>query len=409
MPAPSDPSRWVVAPTPAHEGRRLAAVAALGQLGTAPEERFDRITRLAAQLLDAPAVLLNLVDADRQWAKSACGLPRSSVVRGESLCAVVVEDDEALVVPDLAADPRLRDHPAVAAGWRAYVGLPLHDLDGHPVGTLCLLSPEPRELDGRQLELLRSLGTWAEAELNARVLGDRLVQLGDAEQHLRALLDAAPAAVLLVEGDGTVTWGSGTAADLFGDALPGRPLAEVLPSLDLTQSDHDAPDDTPAGAGRLLLEVGRDRDGAEFPAEVSAGVVPGTGVRRVVFVRDLRGDPTGRGGHSAGQRPGRRAAGHPGRVRHQQPQHRVDEGLAAGDEHQHEDEQQPRRAGPQAEPPPQAGADATRDAVVGAHQAVAGEGVADVVHGGPPVSGAAGPRLRPRWGAPVPRRLGSRP
>jgi hypothetical protein len=91
------------------------------------------------------------------------------------------------------------------------------------------------------------------------------------------------------------------------------------------------------------------------------------------------------GGHLAA--PGRRAAPAAGDdavlVRHEQPEDGVDQDLAAGDDQQDQDEQQPR--GPRVEPeaPAQAGAHAGEyAALAGAHQALVGELVTDVVHGG---------------------------
>src|SRR5579862_3698369 len=59
---------------PANEEQRLAALRALNVLDTPPEERFDRITRLAKKLFEIPIALITLVDAERQWFKSCQGL-----------------------------------------------------------------------------------------------------------------------------------------------------------------------------------------------------------------------------------------------------------------------------------------------------------------------------------------------
>ena len=66
--------RWRRAEPPPDEEPRLAALHALGILDTPAEERFDRLTRLAAALFDVPIALVSLVDRDRQWFKSRHGL-----------------------------------------------------------------------------------------------------------------------------------------------------------------------------------------------------------------------------------------------------------------------------------------------------------------------------------------------
>ena len=57
------------------DSARLAAVARTALLDTPPEEGFDRLTRMAARLLGAPVSLITLVADDRQFFKSAMGLP----------------------------------------------------------------------------------------------------------------------------------------------------------------------------------------------------------------------------------------------------------------------------------------------------------------------------------------------
>lgn len=50
------------APLPENEGQRLKALHALDILDTPPEERFDRLTRVARRLFDTPIALMSLVD-----------------------------------------------------------------------------------------------------------------------------------------------------------------------------------------------------------------------------------------------------------------------------------------------------------------------------------------------------------
>jgi hypothetical protein len=52
------------------ERARLEALRELGLLDTPPEERFDRVVRLAKRLFDVPTVAVNLIDDDRLFTKS---------------------------------------------------------------------------------------------------------------------------------------------------------------------------------------------------------------------------------------------------------------------------------------------------------------------------------------------------
>ena len=57
-------------PIPLDEKIRLHALTTLCVLDTLPEERFDRVTRLATRALGVPISLVSLVDRERQWFKS---------------------------------------------------------------------------------------------------------------------------------------------------------------------------------------------------------------------------------------------------------------------------------------------------------------------------------------------------
>ncbi|MCX7078730.1 MAG: GGDEF domain-containing protein, partial [Pseudomonas sp.] len=59
---------------PVNENARVETLRSLNVLDTSPEERFDRLTRLARRVFNVPIALVSLVDADRQWFKSCDGL-----------------------------------------------------------------------------------------------------------------------------------------------------------------------------------------------------------------------------------------------------------------------------------------------------------------------------------------------
>ena len=61
------------APHPADEAARLDALRALHVLDTPPEERFDRVTRLATRHFGVPIALVSLVDQDRQCSSPVSG------------------------------------------------------------------------------------------------------------------------------------------------------------------------------------------------------------------------------------------------------------------------------------------------------------------------------------------------
>ena len=155
------------APAADREAERLAALAALHILDTDPEERFDRITRLAAEIFGTPIALVGFVDAERVWFKSRHGLAATESTRRSSFCAHAVADDQILVVEDARVDPRFADNPHVTGGVgvRFYAGAPVHAPGtGLPIGTLCVIDREPRSFSAHDHTLLLQLAGFVEAE-----------------------------------------------------------------------------------------------------------------------------------------------------------------------------------------------------------------------------------------------------
>jgi signal transduction histidine kinase/DNA-binding response OmpR family regulator len=183
-----------VAEVPVDEAARLAALHRHAILDTPPEERFDRLTRLAAALLGTRTALISLVDGGRQWFKSRVGLAAPETSRDVALCAHAILGREPLVVLDAAADRRFSDNPLVAGEphLRFYAGAPLIDRDGLALGTLCVIDPAPRAAFGpRERAALADLAALVVDELELR---RTLAALGTAEAELRQAKEAAESA-----------------------------------------------------------------------------------------------------------------------------------------------------------------------------------------------------------------------
>ncbi len=167
--------------TAGEDAARVSALRALEVLDTPPEDRFDRITRLAQQLFGVSTAGVNLVDADRQFTKSAVGrLRQGDMAREDSLCTYTIQGEGMLEIPDALQDPAWASHPAVVGeiAARFYAGVPLHAPTGERVGALCLIDGAPRTLTGSEQELLRGLADLVERELasTADLEGGREVQ-----------------------------------------------------------------------------------------------------------------------------------------------------------------------------------------------------------------------------------------
>ncbi len=152
------------------EAGRLAALHRYNVLDTAPEESFDRITRVAKSALQMPIVLVSLVDADRQWFKSRQGLDTIETPRDVSFCTHTIKRNEPMMIKDALKDERFRHSPLVTdePNIRFYLGIPLTSPDGYNIGALCAIDRKPRDLLSVEIELLRDLARLVVDELELR-------------------------------------------------------------------------------------------------------------------------------------------------------------------------------------------------------------------------------------------------
>lgn len=154
---------------PDNESSRLATLKSLKVLDTPAEERFDRVTRMAKRMFGVPIALVSLVDANRQWFKSAQGLSASETPRNVSFCGHAILGDGIFLIRDALADRRFADNPLVTGPphVRFYVGCPLRARDGSKVGTLCLIDTVARDFDEEDALALLDLAAMVEDELSA--------------------------------------------------------------------------------------------------------------------------------------------------------------------------------------------------------------------------------------------------
>ena len=162
---------------------RLNALRRYAILDTPPEGAFDRITALAAEIVEAPVAMVSLVDASRVWFKSVHG-PAGirEMPRGPALCAAALAHETTYVVENASADPRTQEHPLVTGefGLEFYAGVPLRTHDGHLLGTLCCMDTRPRGVTVRQLRHLEILAAVVMDEIELRRSAMQISRLSEA-------------------------------------------------------------------------------------------------------------------------------------------------------------------------------------------------------------------------------------
>ncbi len=126
--------------------------------------RLDVICETAATTLKAPIAQLNVLDEVFQ---STVGryppdMRFDPLVLKDSACESVLLAAGPVVVPDAREHPLLCQRPPVAAGMRAYLGVPLVKED-QIVGTLCVVDFQPRNWRRYEVSTLEGLAdlAWA--------------------------------------------------------------------------------------------------------------------------------------------------------------------------------------------------------------------------------------------------------
>ncbi|WP_119155065.1 ATP-binding protein [Caldimonas tepidiphila] len=159
-----------IAPLTEDEDARIALLSSIDILDSAPEDCFDRVTRLAARLLDTPIALVTLIDEHRQWFKSRVGLQVAETPRDLSFCAHALHREGTFVVPDATRDERFFDNPLVTGApyIRFYAGVPLRSSEGVPLGVLCVIDQKARQLAPQDEETLQDLAALLSQELVRR-------------------------------------------------------------------------------------------------------------------------------------------------------------------------------------------------------------------------------------------------
>jgi PAS domain S-box-containing protein len=186
----------IPAPKPNNEKGRLKALRRYDILDTPPEQAYDDLVALAAEITGAPVAFIALIDSKRQWFKAKHGISLTESPRETSFCGHAIMDGALFEVPDASNDERFHDNPWVTGqtNIRFYAGQALSTPDGHRIGTLCVIDQVPRALTPPQRSSLEALARQVMANLELR----RISRSAQALDHdMQAVIDNAPFNIVL--------------------------------------------------------------------------------------------------------------------------------------------------------------------------------------------------------------------
>ncbi|GAB1542667.1 hypothetical protein NUACC21_53410 [Scytonema sp. NUACC21] len=153
-----------------NEAARLKVLHHYQILDTSPEEAFDDLAFLAAQVCATPISLINFIDTNRQWFKAKVGLDVEVMPVDLGFCSYCVEQRDIVVIPDTWADRRFACNPVVTSApyVRFYAGVPLISPEGEVIGTLCVIDRTPRQMKSEQVESLKAISRLIMRQLELR-------------------------------------------------------------------------------------------------------------------------------------------------------------------------------------------------------------------------------------------------
>jgi PAS domain S-box-containing protein len=186
----------IKAPLPADEKDRLAELQKYKILDTESDSCFDDITQIASEICGTKISLISLVDANRQWFKSAVGLDAKETPRYVSWCGHTILGDDIFEIPDSELDERFKDNPlhTGAPHVRFYAGAPLITSNGFKLGTLCVIDSEPKSLTEQQKSILRKLANQVMILIESRL---REITLKENEEKVHAIFEGSHDAMII--------------------------------------------------------------------------------------------------------------------------------------------------------------------------------------------------------------------
>jgi len=167
------------------EKERLKELDSYSILDTLPESDFDNLTAIAAAICGTPISLVSLLDDKRQWFKSHHGIEVDETSKELAFCAHAINSPEKVFqISDARKDERFFDNPIVANEPHVifYAGVPLITQNGLPLGTLCVIDHQPKELNDSQISSLEALSKQV---MNLFELRKNKLELEKTLRHVR--------------------------------------------------------------------------------------------------------------------------------------------------------------------------------------------------------------------------------
>jgi PAS domain S-box-containing protein len=251
---------------------------------------LDEVVQQAAALLGADACAVLTLEDEELVVSAAFGEGTEDAVDTRvategSLAADVFQSRAPVAVDDAAALPQLTgSDQLLAAGYDAFLGVPLSGSEGAPAGVLAVYARRPRSWRAEEIEALMALAgntsaALANAELYSRVSLEK-------ERSVAILANIADG-IVAVDRDGRVVLWNAAA-----EQITGVPQEEAigLTTTQVLRRNLESGEDEALGGQRLVSIL---RGGEEVWLSLSEAVMRdplGAVAGRILAFRDISGD-----------------------------------------------------------------------------------------------------------------------
>jgi PAS domain S-box-containing protein len=251
-----------------------------------PDAVLDEVVHQAPELLGADACAIRLLEGDELVVRAASGPDTSDFVGSRApstawLAGDVVQSRAPVAVSDATDEPRLqRSDPLLAAGYGAYLGVPLVGPEGAMQGTLAVYSRGARSWREEEIEALAALAGNSSAALSSAELYQRVAL--ERERSVAILANVADGIVAVDREGYVVLWNDAT------ERITGVPTEEALgrTPLQVLQRDLESGSDTPIGDRLVSIRRGSEEVWLSLTEAIMrdpAGTVAG----RIFAFRDI--------------------------------------------------------------------------------------------------------------------------
>ncbi len=157
---------------PELESRKNELIESLDLDELRADEAFDRIASAAASVCESSAALVTLVGRDQQFTLGSVGSDIDVIPRDDAFCTYTIQSDEPLITYDARQDERFASSSLVQGSpyLRFYAGARYKGAGNTPLGAVCAVDTESRNIDTVAQAALQALASQVERHLMTYVV-----------------------------------------------------------------------------------------------------------------------------------------------------------------------------------------------------------------------------------------------